>query len=529
MCHSKRSKVIWLAMLCAASIRVPIANAVDSNPSASPAPQEPYWHLFLDDHSITRSTGFQRVVHQPKPRGIILEGSRPWDQSRGVTPLYVGRRKQGGYEMYYRAHGNLGSVPAYAISEDGLRWEKPDLHLVDTPWGKANNLLPCKHPRDMFVHGNVRDPAKRFAFCMDSRVKNGIYFTSETPDFVNDPQAVDKLNDSGGYLGSNHNSLEFWDDINNEWVAMRQAPNHGPVRCAGRYASPDLLKWRLNHYLYPDAHDSTDPRYFDEVYGLMSIHREGFVLGFAYWFIGDRTHPDPKFYKSFGRHTTDEGLIGKGVSRGTMEVRLVVSRDGCKTWDRTVSREAWIPHGKEQDSYDRVVRIDCPPVYRNDEDWFYCSGYDGDHAQEFYHERPTNNIYGTLYTQKHNRYVSLRAGNVGQILITKPIEVTGKTLQLNVDASHGEVTVAVGIDKWMRHKTGQWKFEANLPHWMVRDRWERSHLEKGFQFEDCIPIRDDSTRKEVKFTDANFESLLGKTVRLYIRVQDANLYGFRFR
>ena len=235
----------------------------------------------------------------------------------------------------------------------------------------------------------MRDPALRFVLHRSGRQKNDAWFGGETPDFVNDPHALNKFVDSGGHLGSNHNTVEFWDDIHNEWVAMRQAPNHPPTRCAGRYASPDLKDWTLDHYLYPDAEDSTDPRYFDEVYGLMSIHIEGMVLGFAYWFHGDRTHPNPELYGGADRLHTTEGLIGKAVSKGTMEVRLVVSRDGGKTWDRTVSREAWIPHGKEQHSYDRNVRIDCPPLRNGDEDWFYSSGYDGDHCANrgYYHEK----------------------------------------------------------------------------------------------------------------------------------------------
>jgi len=493
--------------------------------------REPYWHLFLDNHIIARSTGFQRVIHHPTSRGIVLEGERRWEQT-GVTPLYVGKRNDGRYEMYYRGHGAMGAVTAYAVSEDGIHWEKPILNLVDTPWGKDNNLIPCKQPRDLWLHGNVRDPALRFVLHRDGRRKNDTLFGSETPDFINDPHALDKFVDSGGHLGSNHNTVEFWDDIHNEWVAMRQAPNHPPTRCAGRYASPDLKDWTLDHYLYPDTEDSTDPRYFDEVYGLLSVHIEGMVLGFAYWFIGDRTHSNPKMYKSAGgRHTTNEGLIGKAVSKGTTEVRLVVSWDGAKTWDRTVGRKAWIPHGTEQHSYDRNVRIDCPPLRNGDEDWFYCSGYDGDHCsgRGYYHDRDFARIRGTLYTQKQNRYVSLTAGNTNQILITKPLKVTGKTLQLNVDGSHGLVKVAIGIDKWIRHKTGQWPFKAKLPHWMVKDRWERTHLEEGFHFDDCEPVHVNSIEHDVKFKDASFESLLGKTVRLYILVQDADLYGFRFK
>ena len=112
---------------------------------------------------------------------------------------------------------------------------------------------------------------------------------------------------------------------------------------SGRYASPDLQNWKLDHYLYPDAYDSTDPRYIHEVYGMMGVHLEGIVFGFAFWFIGDDTHPT----------AVDKGLIGTNTSKGTMEVRIVTSRDGGKTWDRTVSREPWIRHGTEQNSYDR--------------------------------------------------------------------------------------------------------------------------------------------------------------------------------
>ena len=524
--------VIWAASILPLHAQEQQTTGVSSAPDQT-EPAEPHWQLFLDNHVIARSTGFQRVIHHPRPRGIVLEGNRSYEQ-RGVTPLYVGPRKAGGYEMYYRAHGPLGVPVCYAISEDGLKWEKPAVNQVETPNGKENNIAPCAQPWDLGQFGNVRDPKKRFAICVDSfpSRRGEIYFCREPPDFLNDPNWRDRLVKSGGHKPGPYNNLEFWDDIDQEWVRMRQAPNHAPVRCTGRYAAgPTLTGWKLDHYLYPDAEDSTDPRYFHEAYGMRSIYLEGFVLGIVDWFIGDRTHPNADFYKVFGRHTTDEGLIGKGVSKGTMELRIVTSWDGGKTWDRTVSREPWIPHGTEQDSYDRLVRIGCPPLRKGDEDWFYCIGYDGDHTTGtgYYHNRGQNNIRALLYTQKRNRYVSLTAGNSPQILITKLIKVTGKKLQLNVDGSRGEVAVAVAVDKWMRHKTGQWPFVANLPHWMVLDRWERSHLEKGFHFEDCEPVHVNSIEHDVKFKNASFESLMGKTVRLYILVQDADLYGFRFK
>ena len=39
----------------------------------------------------------------------------------------------------------------------------------------------------------------------------------------------------------------------------------------------------------------------------------------------------------------------------------------------------------------------------------------------------------------------------------------------------------------------------------------------------------DCIEHNVRWKDVDLESLSGKTVRLYIMVQDADLYGFRFR
>ena len=87
---------------------------------------EPRWHLFLDDHEITRSTGFRRVLHHPKPRGVVLEAEKPWE-TFGVTPWYVGRHKGGGYECYYQTLWHERGMRvvnrmAYAISDDALVW-----------------------------------------------------------------------------------------------------------------------------------------------------------------------------------------------------------------------------------------------------------------------------------------------------------------------------------------------------------------------------------------------------------------------
>ena len=484
---------------------------------------EPHWELFLDDHVIERCTGFRRVLHHPRPHGVVIPADRPWEP-QGLTPVYVGRRRDGSLECYYRAHGlvdeEIGELMGYAVSEDGIHWEKPVLNLVKCSAGEENNLIPCGAPADLGLHGNVWDPARRFLIALgdDSRYCMRLHFGTELPDFINDPDWREKLVEVGR-KPSYKLSLHFWDDAHQEWVFMRQSPNHPPTRCVARWATRDLQNWTLKPVLYPDAADLTDPRYFDEVYGMHAIYTEGLVLGFGSWFTADQTRPDMAVLEQEG--------IGRVHMKGTMDVRVLVSRDWGYTWDRTVSRAAWIPHGPEQDSYDRCVIPGCAPLRMGEEDWFYCGAVNGDHGSGmgYFHDRNSQH-QGALYTQKHNRYVSLSAGTTPQILITKPLEVTGTTLQLNVDGSHGEVAVGIGVDKTMVI----FDTEAVLPNYMVRDRDGRTHLAEGFHLEDCEPIRANSIEHTVQFRNGpGLGPLLGKTVRLYIKMRDADLYGFRFR
>ena len=64
---------------------------------------------------------------------------------------------------------------------------------------------------------------------------------------------------------------------------------------------------------------------------------------------------------------------------------------------------------------------------------------------------------------------------------------------------------------------------------MVRDRQNRTHLEPGFQVGQCRAIHANSIEHTVEWKDSDLQALQGKTVRLYIMVRDANVFGFRFK
>jgi len=168
-----------------------------------------------------------------------------------------------------------------------------------------------------------------------------------------------------------------------------------------------------------------------------------------------------------------------------------------------------------------------PPLRVGDEDWFYVIVCNGDHLlwrnnpnqAPYYHDRlPKSQT--ALYVQKHNRYVSLRAGNQPEVLITKPILVTGDTLQLNMDASYGEVRVGIAAAEPVSlygDSTLAW-----APHQL------EGRLLPGFSFDGCRPILTNSIEHTVQFKNgANLESLKGQSVCLLFQMVDADLYGFR--
>ena len=561
------------------------------NGSPAPVIQAEHWQLFIDNHAIARGTGLDRVVHHPRPKGVVIDADKPWE-THGIQPSFFARKADGTFVGYYNAHWWIPNtharsaslkdvvyadgawrtistdprpqdrdqqyvgVGAFATSRDGIHWEKPALGIVDAPTGTDwKKYAPFTHPTgsskdnnadyqfsmvDLGQYGNVADPAKRYAFFVNGQV----YFSPELPDFIHDRAWRSKLVKAEGGFSTRGHSLHFWDQQSQEWVAIIQnaVPHWLPGRQIARFSSPDLKRWRSEIVLAADPEDPIEPARYDEPMSLLPVYSEGVVLGILSWFHSDRTSPDggPVLDKNnaavrgwqqgWPRPTTARNpFVWPWARKGVNEMRITISRDGGRTGDRTASREAWIPHGTEEDSYDRLVISAAPPVRVGDEDWFYMGVIDGDHlgsranAQRtpYYHDR-TRTSRIALYVQKHNRYVSLRTGSQMETLITKPFVVTGDTLQLNVDASRGRVRV--GIAEYKPVLTLKDTTYSTDPHLMEQN------VLPGFTRDDSVPIEANSIEHVVQFRNGpSLGALKGKKVVLFIEMLDANLYGFRLQ
>lgn len=532
------------------------------------------WQLFFDNHAVARSTGFSRVVCPPRSRGLVIAADRPWETQGAATGTF-GRRADGSFYAFYRAmwwdpsvaeglvgemkldraHWSKNSV-AYATSQDGIHWDKPNLGLIPspaetrregawpTPFGTTmdNNIgVPFGRLLDLGAHGNVADPEKRFILTLqpnpndpsDQGIVSGhpagrAYFCREVPDFLNDPNWQEKLIPTNSPLSPRGNALHYWDSVNEEWVAIVQCvyPNWLPSRDIARYASKDLKNWTAATVLYPDAEDPHAIEQFEEPMFLTPYCAEGVVFGLLTWFFSDRLHP------ASGPRTdlpAGQAAQWRWYRKGLCDVRLVISRDGGKTWDRTVGRQPWIPGSADPHAFDRMTFLPTPPVRVGDEDWFYVTVADGDHlssrneigGDSYYHDRVTKQQIA-LYTQKHNRAVCMRVTTHSpQVLISKPLMLQGDSIQLNVDASHGRVRVAIAsAEQTISVDNGKTEIPAYAPH-----------LAKplpGFSFEECQPVHVNNIEHTVKFKNGvSVASLKGRPVFLLLEVSDADVFGFR--
>ena len=106
-------------------------------------------------------------------------------------------------------------------------------------------------------------------------------------------------------------------------------------------------------------------------------------------------------------------------------------------------------------------------------------------------------------------------------LITKPLVSPGGSLQLNLDASRGEVRVGIALADPIP------TYDGTTPT-TAAHMYEYNQL-PGFSFGDCVPLNCNNTEVSVQFKgQANLDSLRGKSVRLLFRVFDADIYGFIF-
>lgn len=518
------------------------------------------WQLFLDDYLVERETGIDRRMHQPRKCGLLLAPRQPWEHMRTFfQPVHDGGRFHALYRVTWpdpeveaynaregrhdRADNAFANETAYATSIDGVHWDMPHLGLVETPLFRDGEIVGqtrennCGAPLDFIwdlgAHGNVTDPDQRFLV----RLREGVgtlagrskffttkrpaplFFASQFPDFAQEPNWRSQLVPVEGTLAPRgFANFTGWDEINEEWVAFMQGVTARwfPSREIARHRSGDFVQWSARSVLYPDAFDPHTLERYDEFMEIRVIRKGDLWLGFMAVFHSDRTSLDysPPFVKDADFVFRDD--LPRYCSRkGTTDLQLVTSRDGGHTWRRVANRQVWLPHGTEEDSFDRLSYIGVPLTV-GENDYFYYMVKDGDHLgfqrdeTPYYRDRmPRWDV--ALAVQKRDRYVSMSTGTFPAILYTRPLLLTPGTLRLNADASRGEIRVGI----------------TTVSEDGIDDIHAAAAVD-GFSLEACDPMLENAVDRQVSWKNvARLDALQGKPVRLLFYIRNADLYGFR--
>jgi|GEM_PF-737116 len=508
--------------------------------------------LFLDDWIVGSMSGLRRTLHQPTKKGLIKEADgRDWESGDVYIGNIVCRDNRGRFHMTYRygwwdpgvrdLHPGIGDdkahwqryTTAYAFSEDGLRWHKPRLGLIDGPSGfrkqtefpyqvpaglsKANNLgCPIDFIYDLHAHGNIQERGKRFLLRVVKKddthpfaktLESQMYFSSDWPDFAHDPNWKQKLLPiPGGCLsprgfasvGGYDEQARLWFAVSQDYIA-RWKPRGG--RDIARYTTPDLVTWSGPELVLPiDVDESKTPTDTVEYMNLdpyrVGGRTTGVWLGQLLVFHSDRS--DPQYMMP---------TIRDVWRKGTTELRLVLSRDAGRTWQRVCGKEVWLPHSPEPHGYDRLVFAQYP-IRVGNELRLYHMVYDGDHLifnrdGSLFEPGFIRTGRTALATFRWDGYVSLDAGDQTGHLLTRSMQFQGRKLSVNVATTKGSLRVELQ--------------EAD------------GKPIQGYTAADCNPISADNVDQTVSWRGHDvIERRVGQTVRLRFELTRGSLYAFRF-
>ena len=443
--------------------------------------------LFIDDTWIERLDNVAKGVLPAKKvsQQPLIERDQAWEKEWliGSYINVIYDDEENVFKMWYgvgrklsEARGDQADGLAYAVSKDGLHWEKPLLNLFEDSGSKENNLV---FPFFRWGAGTgvmkdpvETDPAKRY--------KMLFMFQSGDMIFAGIVQPVCVAYSADGIhwdvpknwvnpvipQGSDTHLVAYWDATIHRYVVyLRGQPN---VRVICMAESQDFLNWTPRKVIV--APDEFDPPQDHEFYGMSSMAYRDFRIGFLSVF-----------------HTLYEGWIAQNEIEdwmpdwmNQMDIQLTYSGDG-RTWHRAGNREPVLNCGLRGCYDSGTVYPPHAPFVRDNEIWLYHGGSNELHGESpRYDEQPRRGI--NLAKIEKDRLVGLRAEAQG-VVTTAPLSIRPNQLCINADASGGALQVEI-VDPFDRIVPGHGKddcipFAANETAYRVKWKSETQGVDRS--------------------------------------------------
>lgn len=449
--------------------------------------------LFVDDF-LVGETDMRRCFHSPvKYDGNpILSPTTPaelrrtaiGDEEQGRAVCYLGHggvmydASERVYKMFYTA-GWRGPL-ALAVSEDGLSWTRSQAG----PGGE--NIVWSGAGRDnaVWLDSNTGNATERFKVVCERSPHPHTLHTSPDGQSWTDGLPIQPGPLQVGFP-ADYTSL-FWNPFRRVWVfSIKQFGPRG--RCRYYSESPEFTAgrdWsRSVYWTNADNLDQPDPGVGDQpqLYSLTAVAYESLMIGMHYVFLGPSNE-----------------TCARERRPKIMDLHIGFSRDGFH-WHRP-SRSPFIASERKAGVWDGAYLHSTTSILLvspNELLFPYCgfSGFAPDGERGMYHGGSIG-----IARMRRDGFASMRAGESGSTLVTRPVQFRGTQLFVNLACS-GEMRVEA-LDKH-----GQ----VIQPH----------------SLRNCVPIRTDSTCVKVVWQGVNDLSLLrGRSIRFRFQMSSGDLFAF---
>jgi len=467
-------------------------------------------------------TNARQPVECDVPRGVelrvepatksepILVAERPWERGglSGSQVLSDGGR----YRMWYSARPEEGvHALCYAESDDGARWRKPELGIINWSGSAANNLVhagPEAASACVLKDPTADDDARYKAMSFSA------WFEGERGEILDSDEGHRRL------------------DAQNAAGPGERVP---PVRIEGKMRgmiSPDGLHWTpIRGPILEEWHDTHNICVWCPTRGSYVAYLRGFYAGrraisysetdeFSSWPASRIVHalspgdePDLSLYSNCytaypgapGVHLMFPALYHQGAD--TVDVQLAVSLDGAH-WSRHSGRPV-IPHGQPGEPDGGFVYAEPELIRFPSEGKLRLLCHTGArYHNEWYNEELRKQGLESHYRWAQwpeDRLAGIHAPAEGQFTMT--LQACGERMLAN-----------------FRTEPGGWvRFE-------LTDRlvWPPLQLPglPGRCFEQAEPLSGDHTRREVAWrAGADLSDLRGRDVAVRVRLYKATLYA----
>ena len=516
MKHPSPAKGVLISIHC----MVVLAGLSFSQTSVRPRPDAPLLRkgetqLFVDSVKIREKYGVTRVVHPAqKLDHPVVKAEMPWEwkEKDGVPDKRVNiygtvlkDDKGGGFRMWYSDAGHV----LYAISKDGVQWERPVLNIS----GETNQTNLTLHSSSIILDPFEPDPGKKYKAvgCQSRGVDEArlqrLKDKFELVDWYRDKDhrlyysaySADGLrwtvNPEPILLGCDTITLSQ-DPLTGEYLAFHK--RQGDPRVVGIRQVFLSISKDMEHWSEPEpvmVADEMDHKaakklkggIYSEFYNLSAFPHAGQSLGFATHFR--RIDPPSALFGN------DEVNGVKRSNTGIIDVQLVHSRDG-RHWHRCSDRSPVIALGPHPYDAGSIFGLCNSPVIVGDEMRIYYTAVTTPHGGV----APDRQQSVAMASWELDRLASLQAGAKPGVVETHEFIPEGRHLFVNADVGKGRLMLE------------------------VLDAAGKTLV--GYEKENCVIKKQDSVRVPIQWTQA--ADLPGDApIRLRFHLESGDLYGYR--